>query len=52
MEREGGGEWGERGSGGGQSKKKKQENQRRAAGASNLLYSESGVPGCCQVTVG
>jgi hypothetical protein len=38
-EREGEGEGGER----------EQENQE---GVSNPIYSESGIPGCCQVTVG
>ena len=48
VEREGGREWGERGKG----KARAREEQEKEEGASSPLYSESGTPGCCQVTVG
>jgi hypothetical protein len=41
---EGGGDWGEKGQGGKESK--------REEWASSSFYTESGIPGCCQVTVG
>jgi hypothetical protein len=36
----------------GQSGRKKARDQEREEGASSPFYSESGTPGCCQVTVG
>ena len=30
----------------------RRQESRRAEGASSPFYSESGIPGCCQVTVG
>ena len=35
-----------------QSESKKAREQEGAKGASSPFYSESGIPGCCQVTVG
>jgi hypothetical protein len=32
--------------------KKEQERARERGGGKQPLYSESGIPGCCQVTVG
>ena len=49
VERAGGKEWGERGE---LETEKEQERIKRARrGASSPFYSESGTPGCCQVTV-
>ena len=41
VKKEGGGEWGERG-----------KKARERGEASSPFYSKSGIPGCCQVTVG
>ena len=49
----GGGAGGEMGDGArGQSESKKAREQESEEGASSPFYSESGTPGCCQVTVG
>ena len=50
--REGGGEWGEKGQRGKSREKEKSKRKRVRRGASSSFYSESGTPGCCQVTVG
>jgi hypothetical protein len=54
MERERGREWGERKNKGAGGKKEAREarTQEREKGPSSLFYSGSGLPGCCQVTVG
>jgi hypothetical protein len=46
MEREGGRVWGE-----GEEEKAREE-QESEEGASSPSYNKSGIPGCCQVTVG
>ena len=46
------GEWGEKGKGGEDRVGARRQDQERAEGASSPFYSESGIPGCCQVTVG
>ena len=47
MWRDGGGEWGEKGQRG-----KRIREQESEEGASSPFYNESGIPGCCLVTVG
>ena len=42
----------ENGKRGGKGRTRAREEQKREEGASSPFYSESGIPGCCQVTVG
>ena len=44
-----GGKWEEKGQRGEEDKRARE--QEGEEGASSLFYSESGIPGCCQVTV-
>jgi hypothetical protein len=46
------GEWGEREQGAGARAREKEREREREEGASSPFYSESGIPGYCQVTVG
>jgi hypothetical protein len=50
--REGEREWGERKSRNGEGGRAGARRQEREEGASSPFYSESGTPGCCQMTVG